>query len=173
MSISLYDASVGSYLQTVKAVGQILEQAEQSASEGVLDLATALDFRLREDILPLSYQIISVWHHSMGAIEGMKAGLFQPPPAIADVTWEKMTELLAESHAYLASQDREHINGLSGNDVLFRAEKLEIPFTTDSFVLGFSLPNFYFHATTTYGILRHLGVPLGKLDYLGEMRTTL
>ena len=99
MSISLYDASVGSYLQTVKAVGQILEQAEQSASEGVLDLATTLEFRLREDMLPLSFQIISVWHHSMGAIEGMKAGLFQPPPTIADITWEKMTELLAESHA--------------------------------------------------------------------------
>lgn len=173
MSVSLYDASVGSYLQTVKAVSNILQQAEQSAADGLFDLNETLDFRLREDMLPLSFQIISVWHHSMGALEGMKAGLFEPPPKINDITWEKMTELLAESYAYLASQDREQINGLSGNNLLFRAGKLEIPFTTDSFVLGFSLPNVYFHATTTYGILRHLGVPLGKLDYLGEMRTTL
>ena len=173
MSLSLYDASVGSYLQTVKAVSGLLAQAEQSASEGILNLEEALNFRLREDMLPLSFQIISVWHHSMGALEGMKAGLFEPPPSIQDITWEKLTELLAEAHAYLASQDREAIDALGGRDMLFRAGKLQIPFTTDSFLLSFSPPNVYFHATTTYAILRQLGVPLGKLDYLGDMRTTL
>lgn len=173
MSVSLYDASVGSYLQTVKAVSNILQQAEQSAADGLFDLNETLDFRLREDMLPLSFQIISVWHHSMGALEGMKAGLFEPPPKINDITWEKMTELLAEAHAYLASQDRDSINALAGRDLMFRAGKLQIPFTSESFLVSFSLPNVHFHATTTYVILRHLGVPLGKLDFLGDMRTTL
>lgn len=123
-------------------------------------------------LLPLSFQIISVWHHSMGALEGMKAG-FEPPPKINDITWEKMSELLSEAHAYLASQDRDSINALAGRDLMFRAGKLQIPFTSESFLMSFSLHNVYFHATTTYVILRHIGVPLGKLHYLGEMRTSL
>ena len=54
--------------------------------------------------------------------------------------------------------------------MVFRVRGREMPFTTDNFLLSFSLPNVYFHATTTYSILRHLGVPPGKLDYLGQLR---
>jgi len=54
--------------------------------------------------------------------------------------------------------------------MVFRLRGREMPFTTDNFLLSFSLPNVYFHATTTYSILRHLGVPLGKIDYLGQLR---
>ena len=54
--------------------------------------------------------------------------------------------------------------------MLFKFGKTELPFTSDEFLLSFSLPNFYFHATTTYSILRQQGVPLGKMDYLGKLR---
>ncbi len=106
----------------------------------------------------------------MGAIEGMKAKLFQPPPKMPEVTWDSLTGLLQEANDYLAAQERDAIDALAGQDMQFKAGSLELPFTTDSFLLSFSLPNFYFHATTTYTMLRHLGVPLGKLDFLGLSR---
>jgi len=86
MSLSLYDSSVGSYLRTVSATQAILGKAEKAAAEGALDLEATVNFRFHDDMLPFSFQIISVWHHSMGAIEGMKAKLFQPPPKMPEVT---------------------------------------------------------------------------------------
>lgn len=170
MSISLYDASVLSYLQTVRAVSKTLVLAEEAASENVIDLESTLSFQLRDNMLPFSFQVISVWHHSLGALKGIKAGVFEPPPKIADITWLKLRELLTEAEEYLVDQDPETINALLGKDMVFRIGKREMPFTSDGFLLSFSLPNVHFHAATTYAILRHLGVPLGKLDYLGEMR---
>ncbi|MGD2007962.1 MAG: DUF1993 domain-containing protein [Cellvibrionales bacterium] len=170
MSLSLYDSSVGSYLRTVSATQAVLGKAEQAAAEGVLDLEATVNFRFHDDMLPFSFQIISVWHHSMGAIEGMKAKLFQPPPKMPEVTWDTLTGLLQEANDYLAAQEQDAIDALAGQDMQFKAGSLELPFTTDSFLLSFSLPNFYFHATTTYTMLRHLGVPLGKLDFLGLSR---
>ncbi len=64
----------------------------------------------------------------------------------------------------------EDINGLSGKPMKFKMGDFEIPFVAENFVMSFSLPNFYFHATTTYDMLRMAGVPLGKRDYMGEMR---
>ena len=63
------------------------------------------------------------------------------------------------------------MNAFSGRPMVFRIGEREIPFSSDSFVLSFSLPNFFFHATTTYAILRKHGVALGKRDYLGQLRT--
>ena len=73
MSINLYDASVLSYLQTVKAVSKTLKLAEEAAADNILDLESTLDFQLRDNMLPFSFQVISVWHHSLGALKGMKA----------------------------------------------------------------------------------------------------
>ena len=170
MSISLYDASVLSYLQTVRAVSKTLTLAEDAAAENILDLDATLNFQLRDNMLPFSFQVISVWHHSMGALKGMQEGVFEPPPKVADVTWSKLQSLLTEAEDYLVAQEPEAINALMGNDMVFRIGKREMPFTTDGFLLSFSLPNVHFHAATTYAILRHLGVTLGKLDFLGEMR---
>jgi hypothetical protein len=62
------------------------------------------------------------------------------------------------------------VNALQGRDMAFQMRDFRIPFLAETFILSFSLPNFYFHAATTYDILRAKGVPLGKRDYLGQMR---
>ena len=67
-------------------------------------------------------------------------------------------------------ESREGIDALADGPMLFKMGSTEIPFTTGNFILSFSLPNFYFHATTTYDVLRMHGVPLGKVDYLGALR---
>jgi hypothetical protein len=78
--------------------------------------------------------------------------------------------LVDEAIDFCSGLDASVVNDLGGRPMLFKMSKMELPFTTESFLLSFSLPNFYFHATTTYSILRNHGVPLGKLDYLGNLR---
>ena len=70
----------------------------------------------------------------------------------------------------MGEQDPETINALAGKTVIFKLGANEMPFTAENFALSFSLPNFYFHATTAYDILRMKGVEIGKMDFLGKMR---
>jgi hypothetical protein len=170
MNIAFYDASVASYLQILGGMDKVLDKAEAAANEGVLDLEAVVGYRLRDDMAPFSFQVISAWHHSRGAIEGVKAGLFEPPPKMDDRDWSALRKLVSEAREYLAEQDRDEINKLTDKAVIFRLGEREIPFTADNFLLSFSLPNFYFHATTTYSVLRIHGVPLGKTDFLGQLR---
>ena len=62
------------------------------------------------------------------------------------------------------------VNGLEGRDVVFAFRDFKMPFVAENFLMSFSLPNFYFHSTTAYDILRHKGVPLGKRDFMGALR---
>jgi hypothetical protein len=170
MNIAFYDASVASYLQVLGGIDSVLDKGEEAAASGAFDLENTVRYRLRDDMAPFSFQVVSVWHHSKGAIEGIKAGLFAPPPKLGDLDWPALRNLVREARDYLGEQEREEINRLTGKAMVFQVGEREIPFVADNFLLSFSLPNFYFHATTTYAVLRSHGVPLGKLDFLGELR---
>ena len=82
-------------------------------------------------------------------------------------------KLLTETLAELNTIDAEAIAGAEGKAVLFKTSDFEIPFTSENFVLSFTLPNLYFHAATIYDMLRIKGVPLGKMDFLGNMKMGL
>jgi hypothetical protein len=170
MSISLYDASVGAYLQTLGGVATVLEKGARTGAAGGIDLEDVVNFRLREDMATFTFQVISVWHHSLGAVQGLRQRLFQPPPDLGPQTYVQLQGLIAGAIAELQQVEREEIDALADEPMVFRLSSRDMPFTTTNFVLSFSLPNFYFHATTTYAVLRMHGVPLGKLDYLGELR---
>ncbi len=170
MAQTFYDNSVASYLQVLGGVKNVLERGAAFSEETGLDLDELVRFRMREDMAPFSFQVISVWHHSLGGIKGMEAGLFEPPPKMSDMTYDRCRELVDEAIDYLRGRDRAEIDAISGKDMIFRVGGREIPFTTDNFLASFNLPNFYFHATTTYSILRMHGVPLGKMDFLGQLR---
>jgi hypothetical protein len=129
-----------------------------------------VEARLAEDMLPLRFQIVSVAHHSLGAIEGMKKSVFSPPGRTEALDYAGLQKLIADAAEGLRKLTREEVEALSGRDMIFQIGDRKVPFTTDNFLLSFSLPNFYFHATTAYDLLRTNGVPLGKRDYLGRMR---
>ena len=170
MSLSFYDCSVTAYQQVLGGVKTALAKAVAHSEETDLDLQSVVDFRLHEDMLPFSFQVISVWHHSLGALKGLQAGVFEPPPVMDPLDFAGLQGLVDEAMAFCAAQTPEAVNALAEGPMVFRVRGRDMPFTTDNFLLSFSLPNVYFHATTTYSILRHLGVPLGKLDYLGQLR---
>ena len=170
MSLSLYELCVPAYLQTLGGVANVLATGAGHCAENDLDLDELVEFRMRDDMLPFSFQVISVWHHSLGAIKGIKAGEFAPPPKLDDVDYARLQGLVAEASEALQAQSAQEIDALEGKPLTFKVGGNEIPFTTTNFIQSFSLPNFYFHATTTYAILRMHGVPLGKMDYLGALR---
>jgi hypothetical protein len=169
MAIPLYDLSVSSYLQTLGAIIGILEKGRTHFTANGVDLESIVETRLFPDMLPLRFQVQSVAHHSLGAIEGAKKGSFEPPPP-ATHDYRGLQQLVADAQAALQKLTPAEVNALEGRDVVFQLRDFKLPFTAEGFLLSFSLPNFYFHATTAYDILRTKGVPLGKRDYMGQMR---
>ena len=147
----------------------VLKTGKAHAEETDLALGDIVDYRLHETMNPFSFQVILlaslVWCHT-----GHACGRVQPPPEKPGIDYAGLCDLIDEGLAALQQETHDSIQALSGQNMYFRFGKMEIPFTTDNFLATFSKPNLYFHATTTYTILRQLGTPLGKLDFLGNMK---
>jgi hypothetical protein len=171
MAISLYDLSVTNYLQTLGAMEGFLAKGLTHFQETKTDPNTVLDERLHSDMLPFKFQVWATAHHSLGAIKGVKEGVFGPPAAIpATMDYAGLQKAVTEAREALQQVKAADVDATQGKDVTFQLPTMKIPFTAEGFLLSFSLPNFYFHATTAYDILRNKGVPLGKRDFLGRMR---
>jgi hypothetical protein len=170
MAISLYDLSVASYLQTLSGVSHFLDRGLAHFEENNTDPNEILETRLYPDMLPFRFQIKSIQHHSLGAIEGVKKGVFTPPGAMPEGGYTDMQKFIAKTRESLQALTREEVDGLEGKDVVFEIGERKMPFTAEGFIMSFSMPNFYFHSTTAYDILRSKGVPLGKRDFMGQMR---
>ena len=169
MTTSLYDLSVGCYLQTLGAVSGFLERGADHFRENNIDADEVAQTRLFPDMLPFAFQVYCVAHHSLGAIEGVQAGVFGPPQGPFP-NYAGLQTLVTDASAKLRALNPSIVNALSGKDVVFQMRDFKVPFTAENFILSFSLPNFHFHATTAYDMLRMKGVPLGKRDYMGPMR---
>jgi hypothetical protein len=168
MTFSLYDATVANYLQILGAVGGFVEKSRAHFHEQGIDLADIAEARLTADMMPFWFQIVSVVQHSRGAIEAAKTGEFLPPPR-SDRNFAELQALLTEARSELAELTPESVNAFAGRSVVFKIGGNVLPFTAEGFLMSFSLPNFYFHATTAYDILRHKGAPLGKRDFMGRL----
>jgi hypothetical protein len=170
MAISLYDATVRSFLQVLGAVSGVLEKGKTHMQANGVDPDSVVERRVYDDMLPFRFQIVSVAHHSQGALRGAKAGVFSPPGAVGDLDYAALQKLVADAQAELSSLSPDEVNALEGRDMVFQIGERRMPFTVEGFLLSFSTPNLHFHATTAYDILRGQGVPLGKRDYMGHMR---
>jgi hypothetical protein len=170
MAVSLYDLSVTNYLQTLGGMESFLARGLTHLQENKIDPNEIVETRLYPDMLPFRFQVLAVAHHSMGAMSGIKAGLFAPPVQLPPLDYAGLQKAVTEAREALQKLTPADVNALEGKDVTFQIRDTKIPFTAESFVQSFSLPNFYFHATTAYDILRSKGVPLGKRDFLGRMR---
>ena len=170
MGVALYDLTVASFLQTLGAVDGFLGKGAQYCRDNNIDPESIVESRLWDDMLPFRFQVISVAHHSRGALEGAKNGAFAPPSETRPLTYAQLQELVGESQAALKALTPAEVNALEGKDVTFQMRNFQVPFTAENFLMSFSMPNFYFHAATAYDILRSKGVPLGKRDFMGAMR---
>ena len=170
MAISLYDASVAGFIQIATAMSGVLDRGLSHCTENGTDPEALVETRLFADMAPLRFQIVSVVHHSIDAIDGVKAGVFTPPTDQRAHDYAGLQKLIADALSRLKALSQEEVNSLEGKDVVFQVRDFKMPFIAENFLLSFSVPNFHFHATTAYDILRSQGVPLGKRDYMGALR---
>ena len=170
MAVTLYDLSVGCFLQTLGAVEGYLAKSAAHFKEKGIDANEIVETRLFPDMLPFRFQIVSVCHHSLNAIKAVKAGEMGPPGAVGELDYAGLQKMVEDTIAELKAMSADEVNALAGKDVAFALGAMKLPFTAENFILSFSLPNFHFHAATAYDILRSKGVPLGKRDYMGPLR---
>jgi hypothetical protein len=132
--------------------------------------AACIGARLFEDMAPLSFQIGQAVAHSAGALEAVQAGVFSPNMTPPPDSFTGLKEIVASGITRMGRYTPADINALEGRDMRFEFKDRVLPFTSENFLLSFSMPNFYFHATTAYDILRHNGITIGKRDFLGQLR---
>ena len=170
MTFSLYDAVVPSNLQVLGALDRIIGKAEGFCAARGMAPADLIDARLAPDMLPFGYQVKSCAVHSIGGIEGARNGRFSPDMSAWPTDFDGLHAIVRRASADLNALDRDTVDALAEADTHFAFGDLKLPFTGANFLLSFSQPNFYFHATTAYAILRAQGVDLGKRDFLGAPR---
>jgi uncharacterized protein len=170
MAFSLYDATVPSYRQMLGAVAGLLAKAEAFCTEKGLAPQDIIQARLADDMQPFAYQVKSTAVHSLGAIEGVRRGVFSPDTTTPPETFAALKARIVETLAALEAVEAAEVDSFVGRDMRFTFGERHIEFTAENFLLSFSQPNFYFHATTTYDILRWKGIPIGKRDFIGKTR---
>ncbi|MDB5396590.1 MAG: hypothetical protein JWM91_4096 [Rhodospirillales bacterium] len=170
MAISLYEISVRSFLQTLDAVSGFLEKGLLYCRDNNIDPGEIVESRLFPDMHPFRFQIQQATHHSFGSVQAIRNGFFKPLTDKPDRDYAGLQALVDNARTSLRTLTPEEIDAREGADVVFKVRDYERVFTAEGFLMSFSLPNFHFHATTAYDILRSRGVPVGKLDYMGALR---
>jgi len=170
MALSLYDATVPCYRQTLEALAGLIGKAEAFCAEKKLAPEAIIQARLAEDMLPFAYQVKSAAVHSLGALEAVRKGVFSPDMTPPPDTFAALKARIAQTLEGLARIERAEVESFVGRDMAFAFGERRIDFTAENFLLSFTQPNFYFHATTAYDILRWKGVQIGKRDFMGPLR---
>jgi uncharacterized protein len=171
MATSLYDLSVPTFLQTVKAIGGFLDVAVSHCAATRTDPDDFVHARLIDDMAPFHFQIEAAWHHSVWGLKAVKTGVFAPPALVGPVPFGDLQAMIGKAETALESFTPDEVNSWAGKELDLQIGPRRLAFTSETLILSFSLPNFYFHAVTAYDILRMRGVPLGKRDYEGRLRT--
>jgi len=170
MSVSLHAVVVGGYLQTLPQIALLIEKAEAHCRENGLTDDALTGAKLADDMWDFAKQVFECGHHSARAIEGVRAGVFGPELDPAPRDFASLRRQIDGALALVRAIDPGELDAAAGRDMRFEFGTMRMDFTVADFLLSFSLPNFYFHATTAYDILRSRGVAIGKRDYLGKVR---
>lgn len=167
MSLTLYQTSVPAFVRGLNNLSAVLEKAKAHAQANSIDLATYVNARLAPDMYTLAGQIQSA---SDAAKFGTARLASISPPSFPDTetTFDELQARIAKTLEFMATVSEAQINASEGGTITLRMRGKETIFASEPYLLSFVLPNFYFHVTTAYAILRNQGVPLGKMDYMGS-----
>jgi hypothetical protein len=162
MSISMYRASIPVFIRALGNLSAILKKGE--AHEGS---ASFIDARLAPDMLTLAGQV----QRASDAVKAGAArlgGIDNPSFPDTEKTFAELQARITKTIDFLQGVKPEQIDGGEQRTIQLKAGQRELKFTGMDYLFGFVLPNLYFHVATAYDILRHKGVPIGKMDYLGS-----
>ena len=166
MSLSMYQASVPSFLRTLGNLSAILGKAITYAETKKIEPSVLVNARLAPDMRPLSFQVqIACDMAKAGAAR--LAGIDVPNFPDTESTLPELQARIAKTIDFLKTVSAEQIDGSEERTVTLKVGPQEMTFKGQPYLLGFVLPNVYFHVTTAYAILRHNGLDIGKRDYIG------
>ena len=167
MTISLYNASAPIFVQFLTSLSAVLDKAAAHAETKKIDPAVLLNTRLTPDMYPLLRQVREATNHAASAC-GRLAGADLPTFTNTETSIPELKERIAKSIDFIKGLKPTQIDGTEDKEITFKFPSgAERKFTGQALLLNFCLPNFYFHYTTAYNILRHCGVEVGKRDFMG------
>jgi hypothetical protein len=166
MTISLHSVATLSILPRFKGLKNALNQAEAFCSERKIDPSVLLDARLAPDMASLTKQVQLASDHAKGAFY-RTAGLELPSLADTENTFAELHARIDKTVELIHAVPADVMNAREDAEIVMKLRFATLNFTGHDYLVGFALPNFYFHVTTAYDILRHNGLPLGKVMYMG------
>lgn len=166
MSRAMYQASVQTFTHNLKNLSAILKAAATDAKTRGIDPEVLLNMRLAPDMLPLSSQVQIATDNAKGACARL-AGVASPAFADDETTFAQLQARIKATLAFIRTLKAAQFEGSESRDIVMELPIGTLSFSGIDYLNGWALPNFYFHTTTAYNILRHNGVSLGKANFLG------
>lgn len=166
MSLSMYSASIPVLVRMLGNLSAILDKAAAHAEAKKIDPQVFLSARLAPDMFALTRQVQIAGDMAKGCAARL-AGLEVPSYEDSETSFPELKERIAKTVAFMQSIRPEQLDGSDERTIVLKMRSGELTFNGHDYLLGFVLPNFYFHVTTAYDILRHNGVEIGKMDFLG------
>lgn len=167
MSLSMYHASLPVLQRMLGNLSAILHKAEVYAAARKIEASVLLNARLAPDMLPLVSQVQIATDTAKGCAARL-AGLEVPKYADTESSFAELQGRIDKTLAFIAGIDVAQLEGSEGRSITLKFPNMELNFNGQDYLLGFVLPNFFFHVTTAYAILRHNGLDIGKMDFLGK-----
>jgi hypothetical protein len=167
MTISLYTSSVPVFAQMLRSTSDLLNKAATHAAEKKIEPNALLQARLFPDMFPLIRQVQIAADFARG-VSARLAGAEVPTFDDNEQTFEELQTLISKTLAFIERFTPAQIDGQEAREIITRpGTPKEKRFTGQSYLLSYGLPQFFFHVTCTYAILRNNGVEIGKRDYMG------
>ena len=167
MTISMYQASVPRFVNILGNLSNILDKTQAHIDAKKLSDASLTAFRLFPDMLPLATQVQIACDTAKGVVARL-AGVDIPAFEDDEKTIAELKARVAKTIAFIQTITPAQIDGTEDKDIVTKRGEKETHYKGMQFLLGHAIPNFYFHITTTYAMLRHNGVEIGKRDFLGN-----
>ena len=167
MSLTMYQASIPAFVRMLGNLSAILDKAAAHAEAKKIAPAIFIYARLAPDMFPLSRQVQIATDMVKGCAARL-AGIEVPSYEDNEATFEELQARVAKTIAFLQSISAEQIDGSEERDITVKFGSREFKFLGQAYLVDFVIPNFHFHLTSTYAILRHNGVDIGKMDYIGS-----
>ena len=166
MTISMYQASAPRFANMLRNLSALIEKADAHCGAKKIDPAALTAFRLYPDMFAFTRQVQVACDTAKGAVARL-AGVDIPKHEDTEQTLAELKQRLAKTLDFILSVNPEKIDGSDEKPVVLKLGGREVTFTGMQYLLGHAYPNFYFHVTTAYDILRANGVEVGKRDYIG------
>jgi len=167
MTISMYQASTPRFANLLRNLSVLLDKAEAHCAAKKIDPAALTTYRLFPDMFPLARQVQIACDSAKGAVARL-AGVEIPKHEDTEQTFAELKQRIAKTIDFLESVPASKVDGTEEKEVVLQMRSGERRFKGMQYLLGHAYPNFYFHVTTAYNILRRNGVEIGKADFIGK-----